>query len=256
MISLQGITKEFKSGVFAVRDVSLEIEPGEFLVLVGQSGSGKTTSLKAVNRLVEPTKGTVRIDGKDVAKTDPIELRRSIGTVFQRFALFPHMTVGENVGLVPDLCGWSADEIHSRVDELLDLVELPPKSYRDRFPRELSGGQQQRVGLARALAARPKVLLMDEPFGALDPMTRDTLAQACRRLHEELELTTLMVTHDMTEALLLADRIAVMHEGRVLQVGTPAELMADPAHDVVRHFVQTPQRQSERLSSLHGGGEP
>jgi osmoprotectant transport system ATP-binding protein len=255
VISLESITKEFESGVFAVRDVSLKIEAGEFLVLVGQSGSGKTTILKVVNRLLEPTSGTVWVGSKDVANTDPIQLRRSIGTVFQRFALFPHMTVGENVGLVPDLCGWSSDEVRRRVDELLDLVELPSKSYRERFPRELSGGQQQRVGLARALAARPKVLLMDEPFGALDPMTRDTLAQACRRLHDQLDLTTLMVTHDMTEALLLADRIAVMHEGRVLQVGTPAELMAGPAHDVVRHLMHTPQRQAERLANLHGGDE-
>jgi len=237
----------------ALAGVSFRVSRGEFVALVGESGSGKTTTLKVVNRLVEPTRGKVSIEGRDVAATDPVALRRSIGTVFQRFALFPHMTVSENVGLVPRLAGWSAEDVRSRVQELLELVGLPPDVYATRFPRALSGGQQQRVGLARALAARPEILLMDEPFGALDPITRSSLGSECRRLHDELGLTTLMVTHDMVEALLLADRIAVMDAGRVLQIGTPEQLLTAPADDTVSELLATPRRQIERLGSLSRG---
>jgi osmoprotectant transport system ATP-binding protein len=256
VISLQDVTKQWADGSFALDGVSLRVPPGELLALVGKSGCGKTTTLKIINRLLQPNSGRVHVHGKDASETDPIALRRSIGTVFQRFLLFPHMTVAENVGIVPQLCGWSAASIRARVGELLELVELPSATYGERLPRELSGGQQQRVGLARALAARPKVLLMDEPFGALDPMTRDSLAEAFRRLHSELGLTTLMVTHDMTEALLLADRIAVMDSGRVLQVGTPTELLAHPEHEIVRQFVQSPQGKSKRLHDLSLSHDP
>ena len=249
MIELEAVEKRWGDS-FALRGVSLTVTRGELVALVGHSGSGKTTTLELVNRLTEPTRGTVRVRGRDVADTDPIALRRSIGTVFQRFALFPQMTVAQNVGLVPRLLGWAPGDVSARIDELLALVGLPPDAYRARPPRSLSGGEQQRVGLARALAARPEILLMDEPFGALDPITRDALGGECRRLHEELGLTTLMVTHDMTEALLLGDRVAVMHGGRVLQVGTPAELLSSPADDRVSALLATPRRQLERLGRL------
>ncbi|HMR04239.1 MAG TPA: ATP-binding cassette domain-containing protein [Polyangiaceae bacterium] len=256
MISLQEVSKEWADGSAALRSVSLELAAGEFLALVGKSGCGKTTTLKTINRLVDPSSGRVCVDGKDISETDPVALRRRVGTVFQRFLLFPHMTVAENVGLVPELCGWSPERIRERVAELLELVELPSATYATRFPRELSGGQQQRVGLARALAARPKVLLMDEPFGALDPMTRDSLADAFRRLHTELGLTTLMVTHDMSEALVMADRIAVMDSGRILQVDTPSALLSNPKHEIVRMFVGSPQAKSKRLRDLSADRGP
>jgi osmoprotectant transport system ATP-binding protein len=249
VIDLEGVEKRWGKTV-ALAGVTLSIARGELVVLVGESGSGKTTTLELVNRLAEPTAGTVRVAGRDVASRDPIQLRRSIGTVFQRFALFPHMTVADNVGLVPRLEGWSHADIERRVHQLLELIGLSPDVYAARFPRALSGGQQQRVGLARALAARPEILLMDEPFGALDPVTRDTLSWECRGLHDRLGLTTLMVTHDMTEALLLADRIAVMHAGSILQVGTAEELLREPAHPQVSALLETPRRQIARLGRL------
>jgi len=214
---------------WALQGVSLRVARGELVALVGESGSGKSTTLKLINRLAEPTRGQVLVGGRDVMAQDPVALRRTIGTVFQRFALFPHLSVAENVGLLPRLLGWAPADTLARTRELLQLVGLAPDVYQGRFPRELSGGQQQRVGLARALAARPALMLMDEPFGALDPITRGKLGAEYRRIHDELGLTTLMVTHDMVEALLLADRIAVMAEGRVLQVGTPRELLAAPS---------------------------
>jgi osmoprotectant transport system ATP-binding protein len=218
--------------------------------VVGPSGSGKTTLLRLVNRLAEPSEGTVRFEGKDVRALDAIELRRRIGYVFQGVGLFPHLTVAENVGITPKLLGWERTKIAARVDELLTLVHLPPADYRDRLPAELSGGERQRVGIARAIAARPPVVLMDEPFGALDPLTRDALSQEYRRLHDQLGLTSILITHDMTEALLLADRIAVMHEGRVIEVDTPHALMTDAKHAYVHELMQTPRRQAERLGAL------
>jgi osmoprotectant transport system ATP-binding protein len=253
VIDLESVEKRW-GDTLALRGVTLSIARGELVVLVGESGSGKTTTLELVNRLAEPSAGKVKVAGQDVASRDPIQLRRSIGTVFQRFALFPHMTVAENVGLVPRLVGWSQADIDGRVRELLELTGLAPDEYAARFPRALSGGQQQRVGLARALAARPEILLMDEPFGALDPVTRDTLSWECRRLHDRLGLTTMMVTHDMTEALLLADRIAVMHEGSILQVGTPEELLTAPAHPQVSALLETPRRQMASLGRLSSFG--
>ena len=221
---------------------------GEFLVLIGESGSGKTTTLNMINRLVEPTTGVIRVDGEDALRADPVGLRRRMGYVFQGAGLFPHMTVGENIAVTPKLLGWPKSESEARVDELLNLMRLPPAEYRGRFPRELSGGQQQRIALARALAARPKIMLMDEPFAALDPLIRDDLADEYREIHDTLGLTTIFVTHDMTEAMLHGDRIAVMHNGALLQIGTPNELLANPADGFVKALVDTPRKRAARLA--------
>lgn len=254
MIRLDAVKKSFDGKVFVVREVSLHVARGEFVVLLGRSGCGKTTTLRMVNRVIEPTGGTILVDGKDTRTMDPVALRRSIGYVLQRIGLFPHMTVAENVAIVPQLLRWPREAIDARVDELLELVRLPPARYRDRSPRELSGGQAQRVGVARALAARPQVMLMDEPFGALDPLTRDALQAEYQRIHVELGLTTLMVTHDMTEALLLADRIAVMDEGRIVQLAPPRELLSRPATDYVRALMEAPRRQLEQLLRITQAG--
>jgi osmoprotectant transport system ATP-binding protein len=253
-IAFAHVGKSFDGGagakpVLAVNDVSLEVAAGEFLAVVGGSGSGKTTLLRLANRLIDADRGRITIEGEDVRAVDPVSLRRRIGYVFQSGGLFPHMSVAGNIGITPKLMGVSAAEISERVDELLDLVRLDRALYRDRFPHELSGGQRQRVGVARALAARPKIVLMDEPFGALDPLTRDALGDDYRALHRKLGLTTVMITHDMTEAILLADRVAVMRAGRLLAQGTPGELSAsdDP---YVGELLRTPRRQAERLKVL------
>jgi osmoprotectant transport system ATP-binding protein len=234
----------------AVRDLSLRVEDREFLVLIGESGSGKTTTLNMLNRLIEPSAGRIAVDGEDVLALDVVSLRRRMGYVFQGAGLFPHMTVKENIAVTPKLLGWPREAAEARADELLDLVRLSPKDYRDRFPRELSGGQQQRVALARALAAKPRIMLMDEPFGALDPLIRDDLAEDYRQIHNTLGLTTIFVTHDMTEAMLLGDRIAVMKDGALVQIGTPNELLARPVGDFVRALVETPRRRARRLAQI------
>jgi osmoprotectant transport system ATP-binding protein len=223
VIELLDVGKRF-GATWAVRHVTLPIADGEFVAVLGESGSGKTTIVKMINRLVEPDEGTVKVDGKDVCAGDPVALRRTIGYVIQAAGLFPHYTVADNVAIVPRLLGWADADIDKRVGELLALVGLPDKG--DRFPDQLSGGQRQRVGVARALAARPRVLLLDEPFGALDPITRVSLQTELRRIHDELKLTSVMVTHDLAEAMKLADRVAVMFRGELRQVGTPAELKA------------------------------
>lgn len=251
MLRLQSVCKDYDRGrVRAVDQVDLEVAPGEFLVLLGGSGSGKTTTLKMINRLIEPTSGTILVDGVDVAGVDPVLLRRGIGYVFQGIGLFPHMTVGANIAITPELLGWKKDVIKQRVDELLELVGLSPEVYRQRMPAALSGGQRQRVGVARALAARPRVMLMDEPFGALDPITRDALQSELKRLQRTLNLTVVMVTHDMTEALLLADRIAVMDAGRLQQVGTPGELLINPVNDTVAALTESPKKKAEQIEAL------
>ncbi|MEA2918839.1 MAG: osmoprotectant transport system ATP-binding protein [Bradyrhizobium sp.] len=250
LIAFAHVGKSFDGGrVRAVDDVSLEVAAGDFLAVVGGSGSGKTTLLRLANRLIEADSGSIRIEGEDVRAVDPVGLRRRIGYVFQNGGLFPHFSVADNIGITPKLLGWPAEEISARVDELLDLVRLDRTLYCDRFPHELSGGQRQRVGVARALAARPRIVLMDEPFGALDPLTRDALGDDFRALHEKLGLTTVMITHDMTEAILLADRVAVMRAGRLLAQGTPIELSGsdDP---YVGELLRTPRRQAERLQVL------
>jgi osmoprotectant transport system ATP-binding protein len=250
LIGFTRVRKSFDGGrVRAVDDVSLEVAGGEFLAIVGGSGSGKTTLLRLANRLIEPDSGSVTVEGEDVSAADPIQLRRRIGYVFQSGGLFPHISVAGNIGITPKLLGTPAAEISARVDELLDLVRLDRARHRDRMPHELSGGQRQRVGVARALAAKPRIVLMDEPFGALDPLTRDALGDDFRALHNKLGLTTVMITHDMTEAILLADRIAVMQAGKLLAQGTPAEL-SKSSDAYVGELLRTPRRQTERLNAL------
>jgi osmoprotectant transport system ATP-binding protein len=250
LISYAHVAKTFDGGrVVAVDDVSLDVAEGEFVAIVGGSGSGKTTLLRLANRLIEADRGTITVEGEDIGKVDPIGLRRRIGYVFQSGGLFPHISVAGNIGITPKLLGTPADEIAARVDELLDLVRLDRAPYRDRLPHELSGGQRQRVGVARALAARPRIVLMDEPFGALDPLTRDALGDDYRALHRKLGLTTVMITHDMTEAILLADRVAVMRGGKLLAEGTPAELSSS-GDAYVGELLRTPRRQAERLNAL------
>jgi len=221
----------------AVDDVSLDVAPGELVVLLGSSGSGKTTLLKMVNRLIEPTSGTITIDGMDVQSLSAPALRRTIGYVIQQTGLFPHMRVRDNIAVVPKLLKWDKTRTARRVEELLDLVDLPPADYAHRYPAQLSGGEQQRVGLARALAVEPASMLMDEPFGALDAITRARLQGELKRIHRALEHTILFVTHDVDEALLLADRIVVMREGRIVQVGTPLEIVTAPADEFVSKLV-------------------
>jgi osmoprotectant transport system ATP-binding protein len=250
LIAFAHVGKSFDGGdVRAVDDVTLEVAGGEFLAIVGGSGSGKTTLLRLANRLIDADSGSITIEGEDVRAVDPVQLRRRIGYVFQSGGLFPHISVADNIGITPRLLGMPPAEISARVDELLDLVRLDRAQYRDRFPHELSGGQRQRVGVARALAARPRIVLMDEPFGALDPLTRDALGDDYRALHDRLGLTTVMITHDMTEAILLADRIAVMRAGRMLAQGTPTELSS--SDDLyVGELLGTPRKQAERLNVL------
>jgi osmoprotectant transport system ATP-binding protein len=252
MIELERLSKRYGDAT-VVDELSLRVEAGELLILLGESGSGKTTTLKMINRLVEPTSGRVRIDGADVASTPGPLLRRRIGYVFQRIGLFPHMTVAENVAVTPELLGWDRERVRSRVDELLTLVELDPATTRARFPSELSGGEHKRVGVARALAAGPSLMLLDEPFGALDPVTRDRLQQTFQRIRRQAEVTAIFVTHDMLEALLLGDRIAVMRDGRLVQLGTPAQLLRAPADEYVRQLLGTPRRQAEQLEALLAG---
>ena len=255
MICLEALAKHY-GDVVAVADLDLEVARGELLVLLGGSGCGKTTTLKMINRLIEPTSGRVSIDGRDAASLPGPELRRRIGYCFQQIGLFPHMNVAENVAITPRLLGWSEERVRTRVDELLELVELDPAEFRGRWPEELSGGQQQRVGLGRGLAAEPEVLLMDEPFGALDPLTRDRLQQRFQEIRRDLGVTTVFVTHDMVEALLLGDRIAVMDRGRLLQVGPPEELIGRPANETVAALMETPRRQAERVESFLRGDRP
>jgi osmoprotectant transport system ATP-binding protein len=252
MIEVQGLTRRYGKQL-AVDGVSFRVEAGELLVLVGASGSGKTTTLKMINRLVEPSAGRVLVEGEDASTLETHQLRRRIGYVFQGIGLFPHMSVGENLAVPLRLAGWEGERSRARVAELLELVELDPH-LAPRRPSDLSGGQQQRVGVARALAASPRLMLLDEPFGALDPLTRDRLQQSFLDLRRRLGLTAVLVTHDMAEALLLADRVAVMNAGRLIQIGTPAELLKAPADDHVALLLATPRRQAKRLDELLGGG--
>jgi osmoprotectant transport system ATP-binding protein len=255
VIELRELTRLYGDAV-AVDRLSLQVAAGETLVLLGGSGSGKTTTLKMINRLIEPTSGEIRVDGVDVRTLAAHELRRRIGYAFQAVGLFPHMTVAENVGVTPRLMGWDRDRIRERVDSLLRRVELEPEDYRERLPHELSGGQQQRVGIARAIAAEPALLLLDEPFGALDPLTRDRLQDWFLALCRELSLTVVFVTHDMLEALRIGDRIAVLRSGRLVQIGTPAEVLNAPADAEVAELLSTPRRQNEIFERLLAEGAP
>jgi osmoprotectant transport system ATP-binding protein len=237
MIKLTHVSKSFDSGqTYAVNDLSLSVDRGETLVLLGSSGCGKTTTLKMINRLIEPTEGIIEVDGKDVMIRNPVELRRQIGYVFQGIGLFPHMTVEQNVEIVLRLLGWSSRVRRERMQELLNLVGLPAESFAQRFPDELSGGQQQRIGVARALAANPDYLLMDEPFGALDALTREAIQQELLNLKIQLKKTIVFVTHDLHEALLLGDRIAILHEGHLEQIGTKKDILDTPATQFVKNL--------------------
>ncbi len=251
MIEVRDLSKRY-DGRAVVDGVSFTVPEGELLVLLGGSGSGKTTTLKMINRLIEPSAGTVRIGGEDTRGLPGHVLRRRIGYGFQQVGLFPHLSVGENIAVTPSLLGWDPTRIRARVDALLEMVQLDPDLFRARDPAELSGGEQQRVGIARALAAEPALLLLDEPFGALDPLTRDHLQQSLQWIRRELALTVVFVTHDMVEALLLGDRIAVLREGRLVQLGTPAELLRNPADDGVAELMETPQRQARIVDDLLG----
>jgi osmoprotectant transport system ATP-binding protein len=237
VIRLEHVTKRY-GDLVAVDDLTLEVADGELCVLVGPSGCGKTTTMRMVNRLIEPTSGRITIDGDDVLQLDPVQLRRRIGYVIQHIGLIPHQSIAENVATVPKLLKWSKAKVAARVDELLDLVGLEPTRFRDRYPHQLSGGQRQRVGVARALGADPQVLLMDEPFGAIDPITRDRLQDEFLRLQAEVRKTIVFVTHDIEEAVKLGDRIAILKEGGVLaQYDTPAVILGEPASEFVADFV-------------------
>jgi osmoprotectant transport system ATP-binding protein len=238
MIRLDGVGKEYADGTVAVHELDLEVMPGEIVVLVGPSGCGKSTTLKMINRLIEPTSGRIFLEGRDVTAEDPVQLRRRIGYVIQQIGLFPHQKIATNVATVPSLIGTPRAEARERARELLALVGLDPDVYADRYPYQLSGGQQQRVGVARALAADPPVLLMDEPFAAVDPVVRARLQDEFLRLQEELDKTVVLVTHDIDEAVKMGDKVAVLAEGgRLAQFGTPAELLGHPADDFVADFV-------------------
>ena len=238
-IELNNVTKSYPNQPqSAVENFSMSINPGELIMLVGPSGCGKTTTMKMINRIIEPTSGSIKINGKDILSLDQNTLRRQIGYVIQQIGLFPHMTIAENVSVVPKLLGWDKNKIASRVEELLSLVELDPGKFANRYPKQLSGGQQQRVGVARALAADPPVMLMDEPFGATDPITREKLQDEFLRLQSTIGKTIVFVTHDFDEAIKLGDRIAVLSErSQIEQFDTPANILANPASDYVSSFI-------------------
>lgn len=236
-IEFDNVTKVYDDGTVAIEDLSFSVEEGTTTVLVGPSGCGKTTTMKLVNRLEDPTEGTVSFEGSDIQSLDPIELRRSIGYVIQEIGLFDHMTVGENVATVPELQDWDRERIDDRVDELLELMDLPPEEYRDQYPTELSGGQRQRVGVARALAADPDVLLMDEPFGALDPITRENLQDEFLDIQDRIDTTILFVTHSIDEALKMGDKIAIFDVGELVRYDTPSNILEDPGSDFVADFI-------------------
>jgi osmoprotectant transport system ATP-binding protein len=253
MITLDRLTKSFGgSAQSAVDGLSLTINTGEICVLIGPSGCGKTTTMRMINRMVEPDSGRIEVGGRDVTKIDAVELRRSIGYVIQQVGLFPHMTIGENVATVPKMLGWDSARITKRVDELLALVHMDPSIYRNRFPRELSGGQKQRIGVARALAADPPVMLMDEPFGAIDPITRARLQDEFLRILRELGKTIVFVTHDIDEAIRMGSRIAILRSGKVVQYDTPERILSHPADAFVEAFVGG-DRSLKRLALLTAG---
>lgn len=243
MIEFRNVAKVYEDGTRAVDDLSLSIEAGELVVFIGTSGSGKTTSMRMINRMIDATEGEVLINGENVQDKDPIDLRRGIGYVIQQTGLMPHMTVYENIVMVPRLLKWDEDKMESRARELLKKVDMDPDKYMNRYPSELSGGQQQRIGVIRALAADQEIILMDEPFGALDPITRDSLQDLVVQLQKEYGRTVVFVTHDMDEAIELADKIAIMSKGELVQYDTPHNIISNPANDFVREFLG-----EERLS--------
>ncbi|QHW34752.1 betaine/proline/choline family ABC transporter ATP-binding protein [Paenibacillus rhizovicinus] len=252
MIVMNNVNKVYADGYQALKNINLEFKQGELTVLIGPSGCGKSTTMRMINHLVTPTSGSILINGKDTREMDPVELRRGIGYVIQSIGLFPHMTIGRNVGVVPRLKKWPAGRIDQRVDELLKLVGLDPATYRDRYPSELSGGQQQRIGVIRAFAADPDIILMDEPFSALDPISREQLQDEIVRLQQELHKTIIFVTHDMDEALKIADRIVLMKSGEVVQADTPERILRHPANEFVESFIGQKRLHQEEEEHLYG----
>ncbi|UBH12598.1 betaine/proline/choline family ABC transporter ATP-binding protein [Macrococcus armenti] len=236
MLEMNNVSKVYKGGKKAVSDLNISIEQGEFIAFIGTSGSGKTTAMRMINRMIDPTSGTITLNGKNIKDLNPVQLRRKIGYVIQQIGLLPHMTIRENITLVPKLLKWSEEEKQKKAEELIQLVDLP-LSYLDLYPSQLSGGQQQRIGVIRALAADQDIILMDEPFGALDPLTRDTLQDLVKELQVKFNKTFIMVTHDMDEAIKLADRIVIMSHGEVVQLDTPNNILKHPANDFVRDFI-------------------
>lgn len=237
MIQFKEVTKTFQDGFKALKNISFQVNEGELLVLIGPSGSGKTTTMRMINRLIEPSSGSITIEGKDISTEDPVKLRRTIGYVIQQIGLLPHMTIKENVSLVPRLQKWKKEQYMDKVNDLMNMVGLDPEIFGDRYPSELSGGQQQRIGVIRALAAEPKIILMDEPFSALDPISREQLQDELVRLQQEIQKTIVFVTHDMDEALKIADRICIMKDGEVVQLDRPENILRHPANEFVRNFI-------------------
>lgn len=248
MLKLEHLSKVYRGGKKAVDDLNIEINKGEFIAFIGTSGSGKTTALRMINRMIEPTSGKITLNGEDVMKKNPVALRRSIGYVIQQIGLMPHMTIRDNITLVPKLLKWDKEEKAASAKKLLELVDLP-ENYLDMYPSQLSGGQQQRIGVLRALAANQDLILMDEPFGALDPITRDTLQDLMKDLQQRLGKTVVFVTHDMDEAIKLADRICIMHDGKVVQYDTPDNILADPANQFVKDFIGSHRLVQEKPSA-------
>lgn len=236
MLEINNVSKVYRGGKKAVNKLNMTIEKGEFIAFIGTSGSGKTTAMRMINRMIEPTSGSIVLNGKNIKDMNPVQLRRNIGYVIQQIGLLPHMTIRENITLVPKLLKWSEDDKNKKAEELIQLVDLPV-SYLDMYPSQLSGGQQQRIGVIRALAADQEIILMDEPFGALDPITRDTLQDLVKELQVKFNKTFIMVTHDMDEAIKLADRIVIMSHGEVTQVDTPNNILRNPANDFVKDFI-------------------
>lgn len=249
MIRFENVTKQYQNGEHAVKNIDLNIKDGEFFVLIGPSGCGKTTTLKMINRLIPLTTGTIYIDEKRISDYNIHELRWNIGYVLQQIALFPHMTIEENIAIVPELKKWEKEKIHDRITELLNSVGLDAESYRNRKPSELSGGEQQRVGVVRALAADPEIILMDEPFSALDPISRQKLQQDMIVLQRQIKKTIVFVTHDMQEALMLGDRICIIKDGEVVQCDTPNEILKNPANEFVQNFLESGNVNKHVLSS-------
>jgi len=248
MIRFEHVVKRYGKTVI-LDDLSFEIAEGEFAVLIGPSGCGKTTTLKSINRLIRPEEGTVYVNGQDTAEVDPVKLRRGIGYVIQQIGLFPNMTVAENIAVVPKRLKYNKEDINKIVHELMEMVDMSYEEYAGKYPIELSGGQQQRIGVLRALAASPPIVLMDEPFGALDPMTRSTLQEEMIKLHKKLNKTFIMVTHDMDEALTLADKIIFMDQGKIIQMASPEEMLANPGSDLIRNFMGKRSAESPALTA-------
>ena len=252
LIQFKNVTKNFENMTGnAVDDISFDIYPGEFITILGSSGSGKTTTLKMINRLIDPDKGEIFIQGENIGAKDAVELRKHIGYVVQQIGLFPHMKVGENIAVVPKLLSWDNGKISKRVDELLDLVGLSPEEYRDRYPQELSGGQQQRVGVARALAANPDLMLLDEPLGAIDAINRASLQKEIKRIHKEMkDKTFVLVTHDIIEAFFLGSRIMIMNEGKICRFDTPDNILKNPGDGFVKDLMDTLKEQQKMFGGL------